>query len=105
MERQNRYGYSLWTRDGGDSSEDSDAGALHLLTDSYAWRSLRALPSYTLPRRDSVLKESCARNTELSPFTSAVLEHNKLQPLTFVKDQTCLESAGEPPTVRAAKTR
>ncbi|KAJ4924364.1 hypothetical protein JOQ06_000604, partial [Pogonophryne albipinna] len=37
------------TGDGGDSSEDSDAGALHLLTDSYAWRSLRALPSHTLP--------------------------------------------------------
>lgn len=26
-------------------------------------------------------------------------------PLTLTKDQACLESAGEPPTVRAAKTR
>lgn len=34
------------TGDGGDSSEDSSAGALHLLTDSYAWRSLKALPSH-----------------------------------------------------------
>lgn len=52
-----------------------------------------------------MLKESSARNTDLSLFTSAVLEHNELQPLTFVKDQTCLESAGEPPTVRGVKTR
>lgn len=52
-----------------------------------------------------MLKESCARNTDLSAFTSAVLEHGELQPLTFVKDQACLESAGEPPTVGAAKTR
>ena len=37
------------TGDGGDSSEDSDAGALHLLTDSYAWRSLKAPPSHNLP--------------------------------------------------------
>lgn len=39
------------TGDGGDSSEDSDAGALHLLTDSYAWRSLKAPPSHNLPVR------------------------------------------------------
>ena len=51
-----------------------------------------------------MLKESCARNTDLSPFVSAVLEHNKLSPLTFVKDQTCLESAGEPPTLKAGRT-
>ncbi|KAK5602496.1 hypothetical protein CRENBAI_010359 [Crenichthys baileyi] len=35
--------------DGGDSSEDSTAGALHLLTDSYAWRSLKAQSSHTHP--------------------------------------------------------
>lgn len=58
-----------------------------------------------MKRRDSVLKESCARNRDLAALTSAVLEHNELQPLTFVKDQACLESAGEPPTGRAAETR
>lgn len=37
-------------------------------------------------------------------FTSVVLlEHNELKPLTFVKDQTCLERAGEPPTGRASE--
>ena len=45
------------------------------------------------------------RNRDLAALTSAVLEHSELQPLTFVTDQACLESAGEPPTGRAAETR
>ncbi|CAB1450602.1 unnamed protein product [Pleuronectes platessa] len=99
------------TGDGGDPSEDSAAGALHLLTDSYAWRSLKALPSHTLPRRGelkgrgSLLKESCARDTELSPFTSARREHGELQPLTSAEDQASSQRAGEPPTERAAEPR
>ena len=212
------------TGDGGDSSEDSDASALHLLTDSYAWRSLKAPPSHNLPVHgththtqidrhththtdahihtdthrsalhiyillllsptylpptsfspshpfprapsNSTPSISCylssfltcsspsstpihhpqlqnawtnihthtyththphlsgtiregeswrdvtacwrnrvPRNRDLAALTSAVLEHSELQPLTFVTDQACLESAGEPPTGRAAETR
>ena len=51
--------------DGGDSSEDSTAGALHLLTDSYAWRSLKALPSHTLPAHGTHSNTQINRNTQM----------------------------------------
>lgn len=41
----------------------------------------------------------CARNMDLSPFTSALLEDNELQSLTLrSEERTGSEGAGEPPT-------
>lgn len=59
------------TGDGGDSSEDSAAGALHLLTDSYAWRSLKALPSHTLPVRGTHTNTQIDRHTDAYILTDA----------------------------------
>lgn len=66
------------TGDGGDSSEDSDAGALHLLTDSYAWRSLKAPPSHNLP----------VRGTQHTHTHTQIDRHTHTQMPTFIQTHT-----------------
>lgn len=68
--------------DGGDLSEDSTAGALHLLTDSYAWRSLKALPSHTpsLPMAHTQVHKSidAHRDAHTLTHTSTVYIYTNL---------------------------